>query len=134
MDRHAANEMTNSHLLVHNFDYLEASTIDEALYWLEQYDGRARLLAGGTDLIVLLKMERLSPAAIINITKIPGLNEIKVNPNGSVDIGPLVTIHTLAMHPYICLLYTSICQVHLIRAKPKQAVEAGHSTSIWSLV
>jgi len=101
MDKHAPNEMTNSHLLVRNFDYLEASTIGEALYWLEQYDGRARLLASGTDLIVLMKMERLNPGAIINITKIPGLNEIKVNPNGSVEIGPLVTIHTLAMHPHI---------------------------------
>jgi len=101
MDTHAPNEMTNSHLLVRNFDYLEASTIDEALYWLEQYEGRARLLAGGTDLIVLMKMERLNPGAIINITKIPGLNEIKVNLDGSVDIGPLVNIHTLAMHPHI---------------------------------
>lgn len=101
MDKHSPNEMTNSHLLVHNFDYLEASTVDEALSWLEQYNGMARLMAGGTDLIVLMKMERIDPGAIINITKIPGLNEIKVNPDGSMNIGPLVTIHTLGLHPHV---------------------------------
>ena len=101
MDTHSHSEMTNSHLLVDNFDYLEASTVDEALTWLEQYDGRARLMAGGTDLIVMMKMERLTPAAIINITKIPELNETKVNLDGSMNIGPLVTIHHMGMHPYI---------------------------------
>lgn len=101
MEKHSPNEMTNSHLLVQNFDYLEASSVDEALSWLEKYDGKARLLAGGTDLIVMMKMERLTPDAIINISKIPGLNEIKVNPDGSMNIGALVTIHTLAMHPHV---------------------------------
>ncbi|MCX6054857.1 MAG: FAD binding domain-containing protein [Chloroflexi bacterium] len=101
MDKLTPIEMTNSHLLVRKFDYLEATTVEEALSWLEQYHGRARLLAGGTDLIVMMKMERLKPEAIIYIANIPGLNEIKVNPDGSVTIGPLVTIHTLAMHPHI---------------------------------
>lgn len=111
--RHSPNEMTNSHLLVHNFDYLEASTIDEALSWLEQYKGRARLLAGGTDLIIMMKMERLTPGAIINITKIPGLNEIKVNPDGSMNIGPLVTIHTLAMHPHVMANFPGLARACL---------------------
>jgi hypothetical protein len=35
MEKHTHNEMTNSHLLTHDFDYLEASTVDEALTWLE---------------------------------------------------------------------------------------------------
>jgi xanthine dehydrogenase FAD-binding subunit len=48
-----------------------------------------------------MKMERLAPAALINITKIPGLNEIQVNPDGSMHIGPLVSIHTIATHPHI---------------------------------
>jgi xanthine dehydrogenase iron-sulfur cluster and FAD-binding subunit A len=101
MEQRAPNAMTNSHLLVHDFGYHEAATVDEALAWLEHYQGRARLLAGGTDLVVLLKMERFAPAALINITKIPELNRIDVKPDGSMDIGPLVTIHTLAMHPHV---------------------------------
>jgi carbon-monoxide dehydrogenase medium subunit len=91
-----ANEMTNSHLLVQDFDYLEAASVEEALTWLAQYNGNARLLAGGTDLIVMMKMGRVNPRAVINISHIPGLSEIKTNPDGSVSIGALVSIHALA--------------------------------------
>jgi len=109
-DNSQTNEMTNSHLLVQDFDYLEASSVGDALSWLAQYDGRARLLAGGTDLLVMMKMGRVNPEAIINISNIPGLSEIKVDQDGSMSIGPLVTIHTLASHPLIRSRYPGLVE------------------------
>jgi xanthine dehydrogenase iron-sulfur cluster and FAD-binding subunit A len=108
IDKHSPDAMTNSHLLINNFEYLEAASVDEALTWLERYHGKARLLAGGTDLIVMMKMERQDPEALINICKIPGLNEIKANPDGSLSIGALVTIHTLATDPTIRANYPGL--------------------------
>ncbi len=105
-----ANEMTNSHLLVQNFEYMEASTVEEALSWLTPYNGHARLLAGGTDLMVMMKMERAKPEAVININKIPGLNEIKENPDGSISIGALTTIHALAAHPQVRTRYPGLAE------------------------
>jgi len=116
---------TNSHLLMQDFDYMEASSIEQALTWLEQYHApdknirsvpsQARLLAGGTDLVILMKMGRMAPQALINISKIPGLNEITLNSEtrdishaGSVSIGPLVTIHTLATHPLVNSIYPGL--------------------------
>jgi xanthine dehydrogenase iron-sulfur cluster and FAD-binding subunit A len=111
MDSHMQiNEMTNSHLLVQDFDYLEASSVEEALSWLVQYNGNARLLAGGTDLIVMMKMGRVNPQAVINISHVPGLSEIKANPDGSVSIGPLVSIHTLTIHPLIRGRYPALVE------------------------
>ncbi len=111
MDSHTqANEMTNSHLLVQDFDYLEASSVEEALSCLAQYNGGARLLAGGTDLIVMMKMGRVNPQAVINISHIPGLNEIKACPDGSVSIGALVSIHTLTTHPLIRRRYPALVE------------------------
>ncbi|HMD88919.1 MAG TPA: FAD binding domain-containing protein [Anaerolineaceae bacterium] len=111
MDSHShANEMTNSHLLVQNFDYMEASTIEEALAWLNQYPGKARLIAGGTDLIVMMKMERVKPEVVINISKIPALNEVKERPDGSISIGALTTIHALAAHPLVRTCYPSLAE------------------------
>ena len=104
------NEMTNSHLLVQDFDYLEASSVEEAVTWLAQYNGGARLLAGGTDLIVMMKMGRANPRAVINISQIPGLNEIKANPDGSVSIGALVSIHTLATDPLMRGRYPALAE------------------------
>jgi carbon-monoxide dehydrogenase medium subunit len=102
------NEMTNSHLLAQDFDYLEAASVEEALTWLAQYNGNARLLAGGTDLLVMMKMGRVNPQALINISHIPGLSEIKANPDGSVSIGALVSIHALATDPLMVARYPAL--------------------------
>jgi len=50
------NQMTNTHILVHEFEYLEPASVAEAVALLSQYGERARVLAGGTDLIVQMKM------------------------------------------------------------------------------
>ncbi|MCC6190892.1 MAG: FAD binding domain-containing protein [Anaerolineales bacterium] len=92
------------------FDYLDAASVEDAVTWLAQYNGGARLLAGGTDLIVMMKMERANPRAIINIGHIPGLNEIKANPDGSVSIGALVSIHTLATDAMIHQRYPALAE------------------------
>jgi carbon-monoxide dehydrogenase medium subunit len=105
-----ANEMTNSHLLVQDFEYMEASTVEEALAWLTQYHGNACLLAGGTDLMVMMKMERARPEVVININKIPGLNEINEHPDGSISIGALTTIHALAAHPQVRARYPGLAE------------------------
>jgi carbon-monoxide dehydrogenase medium subunit len=111
MDSHMlVNEMTNSHLLVQDFDYLEAASVEEALTWLAQYNGNARLLAGGTDLLVMMKMGRVNPGALISISRIPGLGELKANPDGSVGIGALVSIHTLATDPLMVARYPALVE------------------------
>jgi len=113
MSDHAphAQNITNSHLLVQEFDYREAASVEEAVALLGEYGGRARLLAGGTDLMVMMKMERVTPAAVVNINKIPGLAEIKADPrDGSLHIGALATIHTLHNHPLVQSGYPGLAE------------------------
>lgn len=105
-----ANAMTNSHLLAQEFDYQEAATLDEALALLESHAGKARVLAGGTDLMVMMKMERARPGTVINISKIPGLGEVRANPDGSLSLGALVSIHTLATHPAVRARYPGLAE------------------------
>ena len=105
------NGVTNSHLLVNEFDYREAASVEEAVNLLKAYEGRARLLAGGTDLVVMMKMERVAPAAVINISKIPGLADIKLDPqDGSLHIGALATIQTLHNHPLVQARYPGLAE------------------------
>jgi xanthine dehydrogenase iron-sulfur cluster and FAD-binding subunit A len=103
MDRQPEVQVkTNSHLLAHGFDYLEAASVEDAVALLARYEGRARVMAGGTDLVVMMKMERHKPAAVVNISKIPGLNQIEPDAKaGVLRIGALASIHTLALHPLI---------------------------------
>ena len=59
-----------------HFDYKSAESVEEAVSWLSRYDGRAVILAGGTDLLGKLKDESMAryPEALINIKRISGLD------------------------------------------------------------
>ncbi len=78
-------------------NYHLPTTVNEALALLAQYDGRARVIAGGTDLLVDTQAEvyeghRPHFDALIDVTKIAGANEI-VERDGFIEIGCGVT-HT----------------------------------------
>ena len=58
------------------FAYHEPTTLADAIAALAQGGETARVLAGGTDLIVDMKIERLPTSAVVNIKRIPGLDGI----------------------------------------------------------
>ena len=94
------NEMTNSHILVPEFEYLEPTSVEEAVTLLDRHGDRARVLAGGTDLIVQMKMERLAPGCLISIRKVPGLDGIAFLDSG-VYIGASTSIRAMRDNPQI---------------------------------
>ena len=74
-------------------NYFEPKSIGEALSVLAQHGAEAKIIAGGTDVMVDIKYKE-EPGCLVNIKKIPGLNSIRENGAG-LRIGPLVTIHEL---------------------------------------
>jgi aerobic carbon-monoxide dehydrogenase medium subunit len=74
-------------------EYFEPKSLDEALSLLGKHGGEAKLIAGGTDVMVDIKYKE-EPGCLINIKKIPGLTAIHEN-GGSLRIGPLATIREL---------------------------------------
>src|SRR4030043_676246 len=71
------------------FEYFKPKTLEEALALFAKYGEKARWLAGGTDVIVMIKQKTISPDILISLQGIPGLDQIKFN--GSLSIGPMVT-------------------------------------------
>ena len=71
------------------FDYLKPKTLEEALSLLNQQGKKAKLIAGGTDVIVLIKQKTMAPEVLISLRGIPGLDQIQYN--GTLRIGALVT-------------------------------------------
>jgi carbon-monoxide dehydrogenase medium subunit len=71
------------------FDYFKPKTLEEALTLLAKYGEKAKLIAGGTDVIVMIKQKTMAPDVLISLKEIPGLDQIKSN--GSLSIGPMVT-------------------------------------------
>ncbi len=74
-------------------DYFEPKTVSEAISILAQQGESARVIAGGTDVLVDMKFKE-SPACLVNIKRIPGLSFIRQNGN-SLLIGPLTTIREI---------------------------------------
>ena len=71
-------------------EYFEPKTVSEAVSLLAKYGDEAKVIAGGTDMLVDMKFKE-EPGCLINIKKIPGLSEIQEN-GGSLRIGALTTI------------------------------------------
>ncbi|MDP2602335.1 MAG: FAD binding domain-containing protein [Deltaproteobacteria bacterium] len=74
-------------------DYFEPKTVSEALSLLAKHGAEAKVIAGGTDVMVDIKYKE-EPGCLINIKKIPGLGAIQEN-GASLRIGALTTIRDL---------------------------------------
>jgi len=71
------------------FDYFKPKTLKEALTLFAKYGEKAKWIAGGTDVIVMIKQRTMAPDVLISLRGIPGLDQIRFN--GSLSIGPMVT-------------------------------------------
>ena len=74
-----------------DFEYHDPTTLGEAVALLAAAPGDARVLAGGTDLIVDMKIERLQPQTVVNIKRIPDLAGI-TDADGGIRIGALTNV------------------------------------------
>ena len=85
-----------------SFKHINTATVEEAVRILNDYNGRAGIIAGGTDIIGVLKDQILpdSPEALVNIKTISGLDQITEGPEG-LRIGSLVKLTDLVSSPLI---------------------------------
>jgi carbon-monoxide dehydrogenase medium subunit len=78
--------------IAHEFEYHKPSTVEEAVDLLAAYGTRARVLAGGTDLVFRIRTEHEEPDAVVDVKGIPGLDAIEVT-DEALTIGALVTFN-----------------------------------------
>lgn len=81
-----------------SFEYARPATEAEACEMLSAHDGNTVVLAGGTDLMNLLRRDLLTPARVVDIGRIPDLREV-VPADGGWLIGALATLDRLAEDP-----------------------------------
>lgn len=87
------------------FRYERPHSLAEAISLLEQWDGRAWPLAGGTDLVVQMQEAGLRPACIISLNHIPDLRGITFTPGGGLRLGALTTMDEIVHHPDVRVRY-----------------------------
>jgi CO/xanthine dehydrogenase FAD-binding subunit len=102
-----------------DFKYLAPSTLSEALLLLAQDAGQARLLAGGTDLLVRMKDGLLEPERIIDLRRVTALGGIRE------DAG-MIWIGAMARH-------SEVASSSLIQAKAPLLAEACRMIGSWQI-
>jgi xanthine dehydrogenase YagS FAD-binding subunit len=74
--------------------HVNAGTVNEAAFWLNKYGNEARPIAGGTDLLSLMKDKIQTPQVLVNIKTIPEMTQITYN-DGELQIGAAVTLSNI---------------------------------------
>ncbi len=81
-------------------NYYQPASLEEALSILEENRGRARVVAGGTDLILQLHNREVSVRLLVDLTRITQLRQIGEE-NGLIKIGSLATHTDVATSPLL---------------------------------
>lgn len=103
------HQMRNTHLLVNGFDYIRPASLKDAIASLAERGENARVIAGGTNLLIDMKLERMvtPPELLVDISQLSELRDIQPLPDG-VHIGALTSIREIATskdlwHEHTCL-------------------------------
>ena len=73
-----------------HFDYIEPATLEEAASALSQ-EAAGRIIAGGTDILVQIKEEKIAVDRLVSLARIPGLGSIGRD-KGWINIGAMTTM------------------------------------------
>jgi xanthine dehydrogenase YagS FAD-binding subunit len=84
-------------MTMNRFAHANASSVEEAIGVL---DGECRPLAGGTDLLGLMRQGLIAPKRLVNLKTLPELDEIRREGDGW-HVGATVSLARLAAHPAI---------------------------------
>jgi len=78
------------------FDFVEPTTLDEAVALMAEHGHEAAAVAGGTDLLRDIRTGKRQPALVISLARLHTLSGVRPNDDGGLTVGPLTTMAELA--------------------------------------
>ena len=98
-----------------SFDYMAPKSAEEVIALLANKNGDARILCGGTDLLVQLREGRRKTGLVIDIKHIPELTQIIFDPQNGLRIGAAASCHEICSDPNVIKYYPGLVDgIHLI--------------------
>ena len=99
-----------------SFEYVDAFTEASALRNLK---GKAKIFAGGTDLLDLMRRKIIRPSTIVNIKKIGRLHGFRGDSSGKLRLGALATIEEVEQEPLLRRYCTAVSEAAASIASPQ---------------
>lgn len=93
-----------------SFDYVRAASPVEVTDLLLRHAGNARLLMGGTDILVQMRDGKFAPRMLIDVKYVPGLTAIEFDPQTGLRLGAAVNMNSMARHPAVVQHYPLLAE------------------------
>ena len=87
--------------MLHEFSYVSHTSTDELLEFLADHGDRAKVLSGGTDLLVSIRSGLARPDYVVDLKNVPELHEISFDESEGLSIGACVTVNDLLEFPIV---------------------------------
>ncbi|HIE51295.1 MAG TPA: xanthine dehydrogenase family protein subunit M [Armatimonadetes bacterium] len=92
------------------FEYFAPTSIEEVIRLLQEHGKEAKVLAGGTDLLVFMRDGRVKPRWVIDLTRVEGWAYLTETEEGGVRIGAMTTLREIEISPLLQARYTALVQ------------------------
>jgi 4-hydroxybenzoyl-CoA reductase subunit beta len=92
------------------FTYAAPESVEGVLAALAERPGRARLIAGGTDLLPNLKHGIEEADVVVSLRKVPGLDGVRALPDGALELGAMLTLEALSEHALVRARYAGLAR------------------------
>jgi CO/xanthine dehydrogenase FAD-binding subunit len=92
------------------FEYARPGSVGEALALLADHGPGARVLAGGTDLVIGMRNGEIRPTVVIDLKRIPGLGPAIEIRKGELFIGATTTMRHVERHPEVSRLFPALAE------------------------
>jgi len=102
---------------VNKFEMVAPTDLANASRLLAQKDHIA--IAGGVDIVDLMKLNLIAPATLVNLKGLKELDGIQADPKTGLRLGALTKLHDVANHPVIREQYTAIAEAAAEAATPQ---------------
>jgi 4-hydroxybenzoyl-CoA reductase subunit beta len=100
------------------FDYVEPTSVQEAVALRSRAGADAAYVAGGTDLYPNMKRRQQTPRVVISLARVAEMQEISGTPEEGMGIGAGVTLTRVATHPDIVRYYPAVAQAAALVSTP----------------
>jgi carbon-monoxide dehydrogenase medium subunit len=101
------------------FDYQEPANLQQTFALLEQHGDDARVIAGGTSLIIWMRQRLLMPKVVISLARIPNFDKIEFNERDGLSIGAGARHRDIELSPVVKQHYPLLYETFKKVAQPR---------------
>ncbi|HNT54511.1 MAG TPA: xanthine dehydrogenase family protein subunit M [Anaerolineaceae bacterium] len=102
--------VTHTHPTLPEFEYIQPESLAAASAFLAGHAGEARPFLGGTDIFVRMRDGIITPKFLLDVKRLPGMNDLHFDPQTGLMIGAAVNMNRVAANPEVRAHYALLAE------------------------